>query len=218
MASSVTCLVGSFDTFSSRHLLQMNLVLCTIKGYGESLKEAKNTQLKCWGKKFSFFFSGALSTTTPIVFPFFNFFSRVGTDSSGLVQIMLALPCIALVQCPPSLRVAFNIIISMVQGRQAPTTDLEVTHYRQPVPRRKKNEVVLYAILTNRLLSSFYRWFVPLQFHCFQKFKGGLIFAFMSNCLPYSVYRWIAVCIEQCQGLLLFTSNFLSRKGKEKNE
>ena len=159
-------------------------------------RKQKTPSCSVWVKN-SVFFLRCSQYYDPNSFPlFFNFFSRVRADGSGLVQIMLALPCIALVQCPPSLRVAFNIIISKVQGRQEPPTDLELTHYWQRLPRRKKNEVVLYAILTNRLLSSFYRWFVPLQFHCFQKIKGGLIFAFVSNCLPFSVDRWIAVCIE----------------------
>ena len=47
---------------------------------------------------------------------------------------------IRLIRCPPNLRVAFNKIISEVQGGEAPLTDLELTHYRKRIPRRKKNK------------------------------------------------------------------------------
>ena len=45
-----------------------------------------------------------------------------------------------LVQCLPNLHVAFNNIISKVQGREAHPTDLELTHYRQSVTRKKTGE------------------------------------------------------------------------------
>ena len=49
---------------------------------------------------------------------------------------------IQLVRCPPNLRVAFNKIISEVQGGEAPPMDLELTHFRQRLPRIAMKKII----------------------------------------------------------------------------
>ena len=59
-------------------------------------------------------------------------FSGSRAAVSGLVQGLW------LVQCPSNLCVPFNEIIREVHGREAPPMDLELTHYLQRVPEKKK--------------------------------------------------------------------------------
>ena len=87
-------------------------------------------------------------TMTEIFSPFF--FSLKGMHCLLWVSSKLEGGAFRLVRCTLNLRVVFNKIISEVQGREAPPTDLELTHYQQRVPRRKKNGESNLGIISSR--------------------------------------------------------------------